>query len=110
MTKFGRRPGDNAENCLLSLVDSERDVKGEMTARAVGREVVERLVGSGKGREGLEAEVRGCVEAGDRRGSHWLSERSRRDVEKVLKYKSKEEVAAFVQNATQYAVSSEARG
>lgn len=74
-----------------------------MTARAMGREVVDRLVGSGRGREGLAGEVRGCVEGKEGKGV--LSERTRRDVDKVIKYKSTEEVDAFVASATQYAVS-----
>lgn len=100
VTKYGRRPGDNAEQCLLSLVDSERDVKREMTARAVGREVVERLVGSGRGREALREGVRGCLESGE-----GLSERTWRDVGKAVRYRTEGEVAAFADAATRYAVS-----
>ena len=105
VTKYGRRPGDNAEQCLLSLVDSERDVKREMTARAVGREVVERLVGSGKGREALHEGVRGCLKSGA-----GLSERTWRDAGKVLRYRTEGEVDAFADAATRYAVSTSVRG
>jgi ribosomal protein L17 len=112
ITKFGHRPGDNAPKCILSLVDSERDVKYEMAARSVGRQVVDRVVGSGKGREGVSVAVREWVEevVQGKRGKEvtgLLSDKTRLDVGKVLKLKSAEEVDAFVQAATQYAVSCE---
>ncbi|GHJ83747.1 hypothetical protein NliqN6_0149 [Naganishia liquefaciens] len=96
--KYGRRPGDNAEQCLLSLVDAERDVKAEMTARAVGREVVERVVGSGKGVEGLVEGVRDGLRAGQ-----GLSERTWREVEKVVRFRTPREVEAFEGTAMRYA-------
>jgi large subunit ribosomal protein L17 len=34
--RFGRRPGDNAPHAILELVDNPKDLKFEMTARAVG--------------------------------------------------------------------------
>ncbi|KAJ9108162.1 hypothetical protein QFC20_003523 [Naganishia adeliensis] len=108
ITKFGHRPGDNAPKCILSLVDSERDVKYEMAARSVGRQVVDRVVGSGKGREGVSVAVREWVGevVQEKRGKEvtgLLSDKTRLDVGKVLKLKSAEEVDAFVQAATQYA-------
>ncbi|TFY83584.1 hypothetical protein EWM64_g413 [Hericium alpestre] len=39
--KFGNRPGDNAPHAILELVDNPRDLKFEMTARAVGWELLE---------------------------------------------------------------------
>lgn len=39
--KFGNRPGDNAPMAILELVDNPRDIKVEMTARAVGWEMLE---------------------------------------------------------------------
>ncbi|KIY47034.1 mitochondrial ribosomal protein L17 [Fistulina hepatica ATCC 64428] len=42
--KLGRRKGDNAPMAVLELVDNPRDLRWDMTARAIGREVVaERL-------------------------------------------------------------------
>ncbi|KAA1468187.1 mitochondrial ribosomal protein L17 [Dentipellis sp. KUC8613] len=39
--KFGNRPGDNAPTAILELVDNPRDLKFEVTARAVGWELLE---------------------------------------------------------------------
>lgn len=39
--KYGHRPGDNAPSAIVELVDGPRDIRFEMTARAVGRETVE---------------------------------------------------------------------
>jgi hypothetical protein len=38
--KFGHRPGDNAPTAILELVDNPRDIKLEITARAVGWELL----------------------------------------------------------------------
>ncbi|KAJ9094975.1 hypothetical protein QFC21_005768 [Naganishia friedmannii] len=108
ITKYGSRPGDNAPKCLLSLVDGERDVKSEMVARSVGREVVERVVGSGRGREGLSAvleqAVRDVVDGGKKaQGEKVLNDKTRMTLSKVLAFKSIEEVNEFVRSATQYA-------
>lgn len=46
--KFGNRPGDNAPQAILELVDNPRDLKFEMTARAVGWDLVgQQLAGTG---------------------------------------------------------------
>lgn len=36
--KFGNRQGDNAPHAILELVDNPRDLRWEMTSRAIGRE------------------------------------------------------------------------
>lgn len=38
--KFGNRKGDNAPHAILELVDNPRDLKFDMTARAVGWELL----------------------------------------------------------------------
>ncbi|KAK1232711.1 54S ribosomal protein L8, mitochondrial [Marasmius sp. AFHP31] len=38
--KFGNRPGDNAPNAILELVDNPRDLRFEMTSRAIGWELL----------------------------------------------------------------------
>ena len=42
--KYGNRPGDNAPHAVLELVDNPRDIKFEMTARAVGWEVLSNMI------------------------------------------------------------------
>ena len=51
--KYGNRPGDNAPHAILELVDSPRDLRFAMTARAVGWE----LLGKKVGQEGPKAVV-----------------------------------------------------
>ncbi|OBZ79604.1 50S ribosomal protein L17 [Grifola frondosa] len=43
--KFGTRPGDNAPNAILELVDNPHDLRFEMTARAVGWELLGKRLG-----------------------------------------------------------------
>ena len=38
--KFGNRPGDNAPRAILELVDNPRDLRLEMTSRAIGWEIL----------------------------------------------------------------------
>ena len=45
--KFGNRKGDNAPQAILELVDNPRDLKFEMTARAVGWELLGSAVAGG---------------------------------------------------------------
>ncbi|KAL5533890.1 hypothetical protein ACEPAG_350 [Sanghuangporus baumii] len=63
--KFGNRKGDNAPHAILELVDNPRDLKFEMTARAIGWE----LLGNGLSR-----------------GSEHVISRGVGGVERVIKY------------------------
>lgn len=45
--KFGNRKGDNAPHAILELVDNPRDLKFDMTARAVGWELLGNAMASG---------------------------------------------------------------
>ncbi|ODO05102.1 ribosomal protein L17 [Cryptococcus wingfieldii CBS 7118] len=91
--RYGRRPGDNAPHAILSLVDGPRDLKFELTARAVGREGLD-VLGSVHTREELAELSEGDWEE--------LSERTRRDVGKVLRYRSEEDKASFKEKAKHY--------
>ena len=77
ITKFGRRPGDNAPVAILSLVDGPRDLRFEMTARATGRE---RAMGE-------ERELTG------------------RNRERVLKFRDEAGVREFERKAEEFEVS-----
>jgi len=46
--RYGNRIGDNAPHAVIELVDGPRDLKFEITARAVGRETVERYLVNGE--------------------------------------------------------------
>ncbi|KAI0800888.1 mitochondrial ribosomal protein L17 [Fomes fomentarius] len=96
--KFGNRPGDNAPHAILELVDNPRDLRFAMTARAVGWE----LLGKRIGQQGPKAVVAtGIPEVEDvvarekdvrpeERGK--LRPITRRNIQKVLKYRGREGV------------------
>ncbi|KAJ7038099.1 ribosomal protein L17 [Mycena alexandri] len=46
--KFGNRPGDNAPHAVLELVDNPRDIKWEITSRAVGWDLLRNKLKSKK--------------------------------------------------------------
>ncbi|KAJ7169970.1 ribosomal protein L17 [Mycena filopes] len=46
--KFGNRPGDNAPHAVLELVDNPRDIKWEITSRAVGWDLLREKLKSKK--------------------------------------------------------------
>ncbi|WVR06509.1 ribosomal protein L17 [Kwoniella sp. DSM 27419] len=88
--KFGRRQGDNAPHAIVSLVDGPKDLKFELLARTVGK-------------EGLDmVERQGGIE---HIGAGWegLREKTRRQVEQVLKYRSEEEKSSFKAKAREFA-------
>lgn len=89
--RFGKRPGDNAPVAILSLVDGPRDVKFEMAARAVARES---LV--------AHRDTRVLPTLDDMRG---LQPRTRRTVERVLKYRGEKGREEFVAKQDEYMVS-----
>ncbi|WVQ85017.1 hypothetical protein IAT38_007181 [Cryptococcus sp. DSM 104549] len=92
--RYGRRPGDNAPMAIVSLVDGPRDLKFEMAARKVGREDSERKALHLAGK--LPRRVEGA--------NPWasLSEKTRQEVEKVLKFRSEEETQLFRAKAIDY--------
>jgi len=106
--KFGNRPGDNAPHAVLELVDNPRDLKLEMTARAVGWELVGKRLGSG-GPRSLAAtgvQVEGVVEREKdllpgKRGE--LRALTRWNLQKVLRYSGEAGVTELVTKAKDHA-------
>ncbi|CAK9784401.1 ribosomal protein L17 [Cutaneotrichosporon oleaginosum] len=80
--RFGKRPGDNAPVAILSLVDGPRDLKFEMAARAAARETL----------------------------TSGLLPRTRRSVERVLKYRGDEGKAQFKALQEDYSLRLRAEG
>ncbi|EIW67673.1 hypothetical protein TREMEDRAFT_64268 [Tremella mesenterica DSM 1558] len=93
--KFGRRQGDNAPHAILELVDGPRDLKFELTARAVGREMA-------------QASPSVTHEQYDMIGKEDLRERTRMNREKVLKFRDQEGQKNFEARALQWAAQIEA--
>lgn len=60
--KFGNRQGDNAPVAVLELVDNPRDIKMEVTARAVGWELLKARLQTGSIPEILQNGVKGADE------------------------------------------------
>ncbi|OCF37167.1 ribosomal protein L17 [Kwoniella heveanensis CBS 569] len=88
--KFGRRQGDNAPHAIVTLVDGPRDLKFEMLARTVGK-------------EGLDlVEAKGGVDTLEE-GWEGLRDKTKRQVEQALKYRSEDEKAAFKAKAREFA-------
>ncbi|OXB37540.1 ribosomal protein L17 [Cryptococcus neoformans] len=87
--KFGRRPGDNAPHAILTLVDGPRDLKFEMIARTAGKESLDAM----DSWEQIESSV-----------DEWegLSEKTKRDVAKVLRYRSEDDKKLFKAKATEF--------
>ncbi|KAF8601766.1 ribosomal protein L17 [Ceratobasidium sp. AG-I] len=84
--RFGYRPGDHAPHAILELVDGPRDLKFEITARAVGRETASSFA--------VGQQERG------------LRERTKRAVGKVLKFRGDEGRQLFEELAQKQTVRS----
>lgn len=111
IVQIDNRVGDNAPMALLELVDNPRDFKFEMTARAVGRELfTDRLRWS---------TPRGVLNNGVTNAHSSLSDElllkvsdkgqlrsvTRRNLQKVLKYRGREALTEISQKASAHIVS-----
>lgn len=91
--KFGNRPGDNAPHAILELVDNPRDIRTEMTARAIGWEMLRdklqsqrpvSIINSGaKGVDELIAKERGLAYGAE----GVLRPKTRWNLQKVLRFR-----------------------
>lgn len=94
--KFGNRQGDNAPHAVLELVDNPRDIKFDMTARAVGWEVLGKKVGATSPTRLAETGVDGIDELITRERTRAATERgdlrvkTRWSLQKVLRFRGKE--------------------
>lgn len=93
--KFGNRQGDNAPHAVLELVDNPRDIKFDMTARAVGWEVLGKKVGATSPTRLAETGVDGIDELITRERTRAATERgdlrvkTRWSLQKVLRFRGK---------------------
>ncbi|KAJ7597123.1 mitochondrial ribosomal protein L17 [Mycena floridula] len=93
--KYGNRPGDNAPVAILELVDNPRDLRYEITARAVGWELLNKKLKSGKTPLSIVNQGVGDVESiinsessigfGEAEGV--LRPKTRWNLQKVLRYR-----------------------
>jgi len=99
--KFGNRQGDNAPHAILELVDNPRDLKFEVTARAVGWELLASKLKTKSPSTLASGGVQGVRDAVVReRGlkvqeSGELRPTTRWNVQKILKYRSEDAIREF---------------
>ncbi|KAF8560431.1 ribosomal protein L17 [Imleria badia] len=108
IVQIDNRVGDNAPMALLELVDNPRDFKFEMTARAVGRELLTDKLrlntprgvlnnGVTNAHSSLSDELR--LKVSDK---GQLRSVTRRNLQKVLRYRGREALAEISQKATSH--------
>jgi len=104
--KYGNRPGDNAPQAILELVDNPRDIKFEMTARAVGWELVGKRIAKVEPRSLVNEGVDGLEEVIEKeRGLEFgrkgdLRPKTRWSLQKVLRFR-KDDAAAELKDRAQ---------
>jgi large subunit ribosomal protein L17 len=109
--KFGHRPGDNAPHAILELVDNPRDLRFDMTARAVGWELLREnlkterpLALINNGIQGADDFVRAERSLPPRTVGR-LREKTRWNLQKVLKFRDRSAVSELTRKAGDYIVS-----
>ncbi|KIK71090.1 hypothetical protein GYMLUDRAFT_148454 [Collybiopsis luxurians FD-317 M1] len=106
--KFGNRPGDNAPAAILELVDNPKDLRWEITARAVGREVLQdklrtekplNIIKTGVAgtQEIIEAEKK--VEFGQQ---GLLRPKTRWNLQKMLRFRNEDAVSKLSRNVSNH--------
>jgi hypothetical protein len=109
--KFGHRPGDNAPRAILELVDNARDLRCEMTIRAIGREVLKQRLKTStpasivnEGAEGIqEVLAQGTLNSGGYDGP--LRPKTRWNLQKILKFRDRSTSTELSQKVGHYIVS-----
>lgn len=92
--KFGNRKGDNAPHAILELVDNPRDLRWEMTSRAIGWEMLKEKLKSqrpvsiiNKGAEGTQELIEAERSRGTEISGGLLRPKTRWNLQKVLKFR-----------------------
>jgi len=107
--KFGNRPGDNAPRAILELVDNPRDLRWEMTSRAVGWEILREKLKSQKPlsiiNKGIEdtkevIQVEQSLKLGKPGGL--LRPKTRWNLQKILKFRDSNAPDKFTQKVENY--------
>jgi large subunit ribosomal protein L17 len=110
--KIGNRKGDNAPAAILELVDNPRDIRLEITARAVGWELLKENLLSGDVSEILEKGVGGAQELIeeeleiDRKEVGRLRSATRWNLQKILRYRNPSLIVDIGKKAQDHAVCS----
>ncbi|KAJ7103434.1 ribosomal protein L17 [Mycena belliarum] len=106
--KFGNRPGDNAPHAVLELVDNPRDIRWEITSRAVGWDLLREKLRSKRPVSIINAgaqDTLGVISAEQRLafGEHGrLRPMTRWNLQKVLKFRDQSAPLLMSQKAGDY--------
>jgi large subunit ribosomal protein L17 len=110
--KFGNRPGDNAPHAILELVDNPRDLRWEITSRAIGWEMLRDKLKSqrpvsiiNRGAEGTQELVETERSLGYRSSGGLLRPKTRWNLQKVLRFRDQNAPLELSQKAGDYMVS-----
>jgi hypothetical protein len=109
--KYGNRQGDNAPHAILELVDNPRDIRYEMTAMSVGWDILGKRVGLTPGKDLVNrgvSDVQDIInmerKLGPKEEEGVLRQKTRWNLEKVLRYRAKEGVKDLVHKAESHIV------
>ena len=108
--KFGNRPGDNAPHAILELVDSPRDLRWELTSRAIGWEILKDKLKGKRPEAIMNAGAQQTLEVVKVEKDMQFKERgilrpkTRWALQKVLKFRDKGAVSDLSKKATEYVV------
>jgi len=106
--KFGTRFGDNAPMAILELVDNPQDIKLEVTARAVGWELLKTRLHGGDVSEILKKGVYGAKElivkelSLDEKEVGQLRPATRLNLQKVLRFRSPSMIGVIANKAEEH--------
>ncbi|KAK2461850.1 hypothetical protein APHAL10511_006313 [Amanita phalloides] len=106
--KYGNRQGDNAPQAILELVDNPRDIRWEMTSRAIGWEVLKEKLKSeqpvsliNNGTRGVEELIKTeCDSSKEKAGL--LRPLTRWNLQKILKFRSTDALSNISTKAGEY--------
>jgi large subunit ribosomal protein L17 len=112
--KYGNRPGDNAPHAVLELVDNPQDLKFEMTARAVGWEILSKKIEHATPEELRQAGPSGVKDIlkqekerhPDERGA--LRSTTRWNLQKVLRFRNEDALGQLQKKAEDHMVRNKA--
>jgi large subunit ribosomal protein L17 len=109
--KYGHRPGDNAPVAILELVDNPRDLRYEITARAVGWELLKQklktssplsIVNKGIGNIQTLIDSERRIIFGQKNGV--LRPKTRWNLQKVLRFRDSSAVLGLGTKVSRYVV------
>ncbi|KAJ7181751.1 mitochondrial ribosomal protein L17, partial [Mycena crocata] len=106
--KFGNRPGDNAPHAVLELVDNPRDIRWEITSRAVGWDLLREKLKSKKPVAIINAGAQDTLDVISRERRRTFGEtgplrpKTRWNLQKVLKFRDESAPLLMSQKAGDY--------